>query len=101
MEHLQAALRATQSAAPHPAEQITTIGRQLGYFGYLTYDALVWANSVKFFNVKPSTASTIGKRANQFWLTGILCSIAFGLLKVSPLSDLVRTNADCTLRARV
>lgn len=87
MEHLQAALRATQSAAPHPAEQITTIGRQLGYFGYLTYDALVWANSVKFFNVKPSTAATIGKRANQFWLTGILCSIAFGLLKSSRLKD--------------
>lgn len=41
LEHLQAALRAAQVAA-EPGEQITTICRQLGYFGYLTYDALVW-----------------------------------------------------------
>ena len=41
LEHLQAALRAAQVAA-QPGEQITTICRQLGYFGYLTYDALVW-----------------------------------------------------------
>ena len=41
MEHLQAALRAVTTSAP-AAEQITTIGRQLGYFGYLTNDALVW-----------------------------------------------------------
>ena len=41
MEHLQAALRAVTSSAP-ATEQITTIGRQLGYFGYLTNDALVW-----------------------------------------------------------
>jgi hypothetical protein len=41
MEHLQAALKAA-SASGYPAEQLTTIGRQLGYFGYLTNDALVW-----------------------------------------------------------
>lgn len=41
MEHLQAALRATATPADF-GEQITTIGRQLGYFGYLTYDAVVW-----------------------------------------------------------
>lgn len=44
MEHLQAALKA--SFAPGPAvEQITTIGRQLAYFGYLTYDVFVWVSS--------------------------------------------------------
>jgi hypothetical protein len=41
MEHLQAALRAALASGP-PAEQILAIGRQLGYFGYLTYDTLVW-----------------------------------------------------------
>jgi hypothetical protein len=41
IEHLQAALRA--SLAPGPVlEQISTIGRHIGYFGYLAYDALVW-----------------------------------------------------------
>ena len=41
LEHLQAALKA--ATAPGPAiEQLTTIGRQLVYFGYLSNDALVW-----------------------------------------------------------
>ncbi|KAI0348679.1 peroxisomal biogenesis factor [Trametopsis cervina] len=89
MEHLQAALKAA-SASGHPAEQLTTIGRQLGYFGYLFHDALVWANAVKFFNLKPSTAARVGKLANQFWLAGILFSISFGLLKSGRLSTEIK-----------
>lgn len=50
VEHLQAALRAAQSPS-ELGEQLATIGRQLAYFGYLTYDAVVW---VRFL---PSTAS--------------------------------------------
>lgn len=41
LEHLQAALRAAQISGD-ASEQLTAIGRQLSYFGYLTYDALVW-----------------------------------------------------------
>ena len=41
LEHLQAALRAAQSTGDLK-EQLTTIARQLGYFGYLAYDAVVW-----------------------------------------------------------
>ncbi|KZT74765.1 peroxisomal biogenesis factor 11 [Daedalea quercina L-15889] len=89
IEHLQAALRAAQVAA-EPGEQITTICRQLGYFGYLTYDTLVWANAIKFFNFKPSTAGKISKNANRFWLTGILFSITHGLLKAGRLANEVK-----------
>ena len=46
LEHLQAALRATQASGSH-AEQITTIGRQIGYFGYLSHDAVVWVGTTK------------------------------------------------------
>ena len=41
------------------------------------------ANTIKFFNFKPSTAAKISKNANRFWLAGILFSITHGLLKVS------------------
>lgn len=41
VEHLQAALRAAQTTGD-VGEQLATIGRQIGYFGYLTYDAVVW-----------------------------------------------------------
>lgn len=44
VEHLQAALRASFASGP-ALEQITTIGRQIGYFGYLTYDTFVWVSN--------------------------------------------------------
>lgn len=43
LEHLQAALKATQISTS-AGEQITTIGRQLAYAGYLTYDSLIWVS---------------------------------------------------------
>jgi peroxin-11B len=45
MEHLQAALRA--AVVPGPAgEQILTIGKQVAYFGYLSYDMFVWVRLI-------------------------------------------------------
>lgn len=41
VEHLQAAFKAAASAE-YPIEQFTTIGRQLGYFGYLSLDMILW-----------------------------------------------------------
>ncbi|KAI0094615.1 peroxisomal biogenesis factor 11 [Irpex rosettiformis] len=89
LEHLQSALKATTASGP-AVEQLTTIGRQLAYFGYLSNDALVWANSVKFWNLKPSTAARVNKLANQFWLAGILFSITFGLLKSARISSEIK-----------
>ena len=47
----------------------------------------IQANTVKFYNLRPSTSARVSKLANQFWLTGILFSITFGLLKVSDSSS--------------
>ena len=44
MEHLQAALRASHNASHNP-EQITTVGKQLCYCGYLVYDTFIWVSS--------------------------------------------------------
>ncbi|KAI0963388.1 hypothetical protein AcW1_000477 [Taiwanofungus camphoratus] len=89
LEHLQAALRAAQISGD-ASEQLTAIGRQLSYFGYLTYDALVWVNAVKFFNFKPSTAEKVNKMASRFWFAGILFSITHGLLKAGRLANEVK-----------
>ncbi|KAK7463711.1 Peroxisomal membrane protein PMP27 [Stygiomarasmius scandens] len=80
VEHLQAALRACLSTGP-PVEQITTIARQISYFGYLTFDAFVWANSIKFLSLKPETSTRVAKISNRFWLAGILFSLINGLVK--------------------
>ncbi|PPQ89407.1 hypothetical protein CVT25_002225 [Psilocybe cyanescens] len=85
LEHLQAALRATFSAGP-VEETITTIARQIGYFGYLSYDAIVWANSIKFITLDPATAKKVTKRAFQFWLAGIAFSLVHGVLKAARLA---------------
>ena len=87
MEHLQAALRVPSGAR---AEEVTTIGRQLCYFGYLTYDAFVWANAIKFINLQPETAKKVNKTANRFWLAGITFSIAHGLIKAGRLATEVK-----------
>jgi len=42
MEHLQAAFRASLSNE-HALETLSAIARQLGYFGFLSYDTIVWA----------------------------------------------------------
>jgi len=74
VEHLQAALRATQTTGPL-GEQLTTVGRQIAYFLYLAYDAVVWANAIKFINLSPDKAQRVNKTANRYWLSGITLSI--------------------------
>jgi len=86
MEHIQSALIAATKSSTYSAEQLTTVGRQLGYFGYLCYDTLVWAHAIKVISLQPETAQKVSKMSNRFWLTGIVFSIAHGIIKSSRLS---------------
>lgn len=85
MEHLQAVLRAAFTPGP-AGEQILSIGRQIAYFGYLTYDMFVWAQAIKFINLNPETAKKVAKTSNRFWLAGILFSIVNSILKYTRLT---------------
>ncbi|RDB29380.1 Peroxisomal membrane protein PMP27 [Hypsizygus marmoreus] len=85
VEHLQAALRAALATGP-PTEQITTIARQIAYFGFLSYDVIVWANAIKFINLNSETAKRVSKTSNRFWLAGILFSIVNSVLKTVRLT---------------
>ncbi|KAL1749067.1 peroxisomal biogenesis factor 11 [Schizophyllum fasciatum] len=86
VEHLQLALKAAFASA-RPAEQITTVARQLAYFGYLSFDALVWANAIKFLNLSPDTAQKVSRISNRFWLAGILVSLTHGAVKITRLTQ--------------
>jgi len=90
MEHLQAALRATFSSGPIN-ETITTIARQIGYFGYLSTDAVVWAHSIKFITLNPEKAKKLTKISFRFWLAGIVFSLSHGVLKAARLAREVKT----------
>ncbi|PPQ70969.1 hypothetical protein CVT26_014235 [Gymnopilus dilepis] len=85
VEHLQAALKATLSSGP-VEETITTIARQLGYFAYLSYDAIVWAHSIKFITLSPEASKKVARRAFQFWFAGIAFSLVHGVLKAARLA---------------
>lgn len=85
VEHLQAALRATQATGPL-GEQLTTVARQVAYFFYLTYDAIVWANAIKFITLSPERAQRANKAANRFWLSGITLSIINAAFKTQRIT---------------
>jgi len=97
VEHLQAALRATQATGPL-GEQLTTVARQVAYFLYLTYDAIVWANAIKFITLSPEKAQRANKTANRFWLYGITLSIINAAFKTrritTEISRLRHAGAD-------
>ncbi|KIM34408.1 hypothetical protein M408DRAFT_325815 [Serendipita vermifera MAFF 305830] len=89
LEHLQAALKASQSIAlsRQSAERFTTVARQLCYAGYLAFDAVVWANSVKFINLLPPKADRTLRISLRFWFAGILFGLGNGLLKAGRLAN--------------
>ncbi|KAI0307775.1 peroxisomal biogenesis factor 11 [Multifurca ochricompacta] len=89
LEHLQAALRAAQTTG-YVKEQLATIARQLAYFGYLTYDTVVWANTIRFITLKSETSQKVQKIANRFWLAGILFSITHAVFKAGRLTKETR-----------
>lgn len=97
VEHLQTALRASQTTGPL-GEQLTTVARQVAYFFYLTYDAIVWANAIKFITLSPERAQRANKMANRFWLSGITMSIintAFKAQRITTeISRLQRAGVD-------
>lgn len=84
LEHLQAAMKAAQSASlsRQSLERFTAIARQLSYAGYLTFDGIVWANSIKFISLTSDKADKVLKTSLRFWFAGILFGLGNGLLKV-------------------
>lgn len=73
VEHFRAAAVAADTKTMDPILQYATVGRQLGYAGYLTCDtaALMDAVGVK----KWAKAKTFQREAFRFWAIGIMCSI--------------------------
>ncbi|KAJ2898279.1 Peroxisomal membrane protein PMP30A [Zalerion maritima] len=73
IEHLKAAAAASDSKVLDPIMRYATVGRQLGYFGYLTFDAgtILDATGIK----KSPNAKKWQTHAFRFWAVGIICSI--------------------------
>lgn len=85
IEHLQAAVKGLDLT--DPVLKFTTIGRQLGYAGYLVNDTLVWLHSAKVRPFAPATFAAIQQRAARLWFTGIAFSIVSSLYKLYGLQQ--------------
>ncbi|KAG8905620.1 Peroxisomal membrane protein PMP27 [Tulasnella sp. 403] len=96
VEHVQHAFDAMDKSHPTVLEKCSTVGRQIGYAGYLTFDAFVWANAIRFIRLTPETSVRVNRISQKFWLAGILFSIVNGLIKlnrhVSSMKDLKKVS---------
>lgn len=74
VEHVKAAAVAADSKAMDPILRYTTVGRQLGYAGYLTFDL---ATLLDAMGVRKSPRAKIFQReAYRFWAIGIVFSLS-------------------------
>ncbi|TGO36681.1 hypothetical protein BHYA_0117g00040 [Botrytis hyacinthi] len=77
VEHLKAAAITADSKSLDPVIKYCAVGRQLGYAGYLTFDAFTVLDAAGI-RKSPST-KRIQKEAYRFWLMGLLFSTASGM----------------------
>ncbi|KAG0359573.1 peroxisomal biogenesis factor 11 [Gamsiella multidivaricata] len=77
IEHVESAVLA--SNIKDEFLRFCSVGKQLSYAGYLTYDALIFldgAGAYRFQNIK-----RYNELASKFWLSGILFSFVIGLYR--------------------
>ncbi|KEY70761.1 hypothetical protein S7711_03257 [Stachybotrys chartarum IBT 7711] len=76
IEHLKLAAHAADpknQALADPVLRYTTVGRQLGYAGYLTLDSITILDAAGVR--KWDRAKTLAREANRFWVLGLTFSI--------------------------
>ncbi|KAK3303271.1 peroxisomal biogenesis factor 11-domain-containing protein [Chaetomium strumarium] len=73
VEHFKAAAVAADAKTMDPVLRYTTVGRQLGYAGYLSMDLLTLldATGIK----KSPNAKRFQQEAYRFWAVGLACSV--------------------------
>lgn len=90
VEHLKAAAIAADNKAPvDPFLRYLAIGRQLGYAGYLTCDAIGVIDTIGI--KKLSYAPKLSQHAARCWMAGLLCSAISGLYSLWRLQEKEKT----------
>jgi peroxin-11B len=85
VEHLKAAAVAADAKTMDPVLRYATVGRQLGYAGYLSFDlaTLLDALGVK----KSAQAKSLQREAYRFWAMGLLCSLVVQMYSLYRLNQ--------------
>ncbi|EED23305.1 peroxisomal biogenesis factor (PEX11), putative [Talaromyces stipitatus ATCC 10500] len=91
VEHLKAASVAfdNKSASTDPVLKNLTVGRQLGYAGYLTLDSITLVDALGF--KKFDSAKKLQEYSYRAWLSGLVCSVVAGVYTLYRLQEREKT----------
>lgn len=90
LEHLKAASVALDNKAPvDPVLRYLAVGRQLGYAGYLTLDAVTVIDVVGYRKLE--SVKRLQENAYRSWFAGLLCSAVAGAYSLYQLQQREKT----------
>jgi len=85
VEHFKAAAVAADAKGMDPVLKYCAVGRQLGYGGYLTFDALTYLDAA---GIRPSPAAKrLGREAYKAWFMGLAFSAVSGFYTLYRLRE--------------
>jgi len=89
-EHLKAASVALDNKGPiDPVLRYLSVGRQLGYAGYLSLDMVTVVDAIGFRKLE--SAKRLQEHAYRAWAAGLLCSALAGLYTLFKLQEKEKT----------
>lgn len=90
MEHIKAASIAFDNKVPtDPVLKNLTVGRQLGYAGYLSLDSITLVDALGF--KKLDSAKKLQEYAYRAWMSGLVCSVVAGVYTLYRLQERQKT----------
>jgi peroxin-11B len=88
VEHFKAAGEGVDKRGVDPITRYLSVGRQIGYGGYLTFDALTVLDAAGIY--KYDAAKKFQRWAYKFWLAGIAFSIVSGIYSLNKMKEKTR-----------
>lgn len=85
VEHLKAAAVASEAKGGDAFLKYCVVGRQLGYAGYLTFDALTVPDAIGAW--KSDRAKDLGRQAYKSWFIGLSFSAVSGIYALWKLRE--------------
>ncbi len=76
IEHFKAAAIAANAKNLDPVVKYCAVGRQLGYAGYLSFDAITYLDAAGIR--KSPTTQRLQREAYRFWMIGLIFSTISG-----------------------
>ncbi|POS82367.1 putative peroxisomal membrane protein PMP27 [Erysiphe pulchra] len=102
VEHFKAACLAADSKNLDAMSRFCAVGRQLGYAGYLSFDAAAYLDAAGI--VKNSSIKRLQRESNKCWMCGLLFSTVSGLYSLYLLkqqeSRIDRKNGEDVVASR-